>query len=135
MYWRISSFPELGHLSDSERDQLLGSTIGRGLMVKLALSCVLRGLLAGLLVTGVVVTWTAGASSPPSGILAVILSPICVALLSLGLYQFSLIRIRGQLRIYLHQQRQLGKPIPVCLKCGYAVDEQAGRCPECGATL
>ena len=61
--------------------------------------------------------------------------PAAIALMfgALICYQFQIISIRGQLRIYLEQAARRQK-LPLCLNCGYNVAGlQSDRCPECGA--
>lgn len=54
---------------------------------------------------------------------------------TVAFYQFSLIRIRGQLRIDLERRMRSGEKLPVCIRCGYAISDRVERCPECGAAV
>lgn len=90
-------------------------------------------MIVAIITMGLFVTNSIGVNPPPMQGYQLILPPILGAITSLGLFQFTIIRIRGQLRIYLHQQRKQGVSVPVCLKCGYAVAEGQDNCPECGA--
>lgn len=133
MYWRVSSLPELQHLSDDQRHQLLKERLGRGYSARLALRCLLRGLCFGLLAAFVVMLVAVGVSAVPNAYTEVVIVVVSISITTLGLYQFNLIRIRGQLRIYLLAQREQGVRLPVCVNCGYAVQDGQASCPECGA--
>ena len=63
------------------------------------------------------------------------LLPFLTVMFTALFYQYALIRIRGQLRMYLEEIRGLGVELPICLNCGYAADQSLGSCPECGAQL
>jgi hypothetical protein len=137
MYWRLDSLPELQHLSDAQRKTLLRTKAGRRFSAKLFLGCLLRGFGAMGVACLVLITILAqaqhGTASSPSPywlLLGVMVWPITTA----GLYQFCLIRIRGQIRMYLLEQRSLGIQLPVCVRCGYAFVQQVDQCPECGAS-
>lgn len=135
MYWRVSSLPELQHISDDQRHQLLKERLGRGYSARLALRCLLRGLCFGLLAAFVVMLVAVGVSAIPNAYTEVVIVVVSISIATLGLYQFNLIRIRirGQLRIYLQAQREQGVRLPVCVNCGYAARDQQVTCPECGA--
>ena len=132
MYWRIHGFPELQHLGDAERDQLLRSHLRRGLEIRLALSSLLRGLCLSFLLGFAILALSSGFKGSGRSIAYLLIYPLLWAVFSVGFYQFNLIRIRGQLRIYLIEQRQQGVRVPVCVKCGYAVHQGQRACPECG---
>lgn len=55
--------------------------------------------------------------------------------LSVAVYQWSFLRIRAQLRLFL-KEHYLGRKLPLCLGCGYNLEGvDAQRCPECGASI
>ena len=126
MYWRIGSFPELQHLSDGERAELLDVCVGwRG-----ATRNVVRSL-AGGMILGVV---AAGASAALAGNALFVASAFIIAWAvgTILAYQVYLIRFRGQLIIYLEQAAKT-KRLPLCLNCGYNLTGlRDDRCPECG---
>ena len=69
-----------------------------------------------------------------AGLRAEMVAPLLWVVSGLVWYQCSLIRIRGQLLIYLENAARRER-LPMCLKCGYDLTGLAGtRCPECGMT-
>lgn len=135
MYWRISRFPELQHLSEEERRALLRERVGRGFTARLALSCVSRGLFLGLLIALAILIATATVSPTSPSYLVPLVVVFAWLSASLCLYQFFMIRIRGQLRGYFQEEQLKGRRSPVCLSCGYAVHQSQTACPECGRAV
>lgn len=125
MYWRISSFPELDHLADADRRALIREHAGWKLTIKMIGRSLLGGtamMVIGCAIVGNVYLWQ----------LAALLSPFFFALGSVMAYQYSLIRIRGQLIMFLEEARRHER-LPMCLRCGYNLQGISGsRCPECG---
>lgn len=132
MYWRIRSFQELEHLSESERDRLLRDVVGWRFTLRLWIRSLVEGLLAGGLLRILLYEFLRSVlSSAYQFWLPLLMMPVCVV----GVYQWHLIRIRGQLRIYLEQVAR-SQPLPMCLNCGYNLHGLPGpRCPECGARI
>lgn len=53
---------------------------------------------------------------------------------SVGLYLFCMVRVRGQIRIALLEHLKEDGALPVCLRCGYGFESAVpSSCPECGA--
>jgi uncharacterized paraquat-inducible protein A len=85
------------------------------------------GLLAGSLLA--IVLGIARTSMGPALVFAA--APVGVVLV----YQCCLIRIRGQLRIYLERTGRTQR-LPMCLNCGYDHEGLTSDiCPECGMPL
>ena len=129
MNWHIGSFPELEHLSDSERKELLRQQVGLRVRLRMVVLVLAVGLLAGF--CGGIVT---------INLLPDALTALIVFLVSFGVgavleYQILLIRIRGQLIMYLERTAKKQR-LPMCLCCGYSLEGLPGDvCPECGKTI
>ena len=127
MYWRMSSFPELDHLSDAERCELLRRRVILRGQIKLILLSLLSGVCGGVFTAGLFASFFNG------GFLLGWL--VTAPLWSILVYQIYLIRIRGQLLLYL-QTAASRQRLPMCLRCGYNLEGvTSGRCPECGTTI
>lgn len=137
MYWRLNSLPELGHLSDEQRKSLLRDNVGKTLPTRLWLTSASRAIiLAVAFAFGIALILEAfQASSAMVNTGSIVCFFLFMPLFTCGLYQIMLIRIRGQLREYLLELSTLGIRLPVCVRCGYAIDDIAERCPECGARV
>ena len=132
MIWRLSSLPELQHLTQAQRVALIRSSIGPRFELRMWITSVIKGFaLSVLLIIVVSIALTATGAQPANSV-AMLLPLMLWPVFAVGLFQFSMIRIRGQIRLYLCDQRTLAVKPPVCLKCGYAVEDSAERCPECG---
>ena len=137
MYWRLESLPELEHFSDDERSQMLRRYTGKWFSMRLFLGCILRAFSIAFIVVVVAVPYIFKQTPLPSfapGSLIFALVPFVGLIISAGIYQYRLIQIRGQLRLYLEELKAQGQRLPVCIKCGYAISQQFNRCPECGTT-
>lgn len=136
MYWRISSFPELQHLSESDRARLIRQRCGLLFYVKLlgfSFAMAVVSLILLFIAFGVVEQVLLGGSLILPDWWYLVFLPTTLFLLVLGWYLYVITRIRGQLRLYLMEHRGKGMDIPMCLNCGYAVAVGQVRCPECGA--
>lgn len=123
------------HFSEAERDALLLSAIGKFYECRMWLDSVLKGLVLSVL-PGMLIFGVAEASNITNGFLyAGLVVSLFWAGLSLTVYQFTVYRIREQIRAYIQEQRNLGEKPPVCLACGYVIEASATRCPECGAVV
>ena len=126
MYWTITSFPELYHLSETDRRELLRRYGARRAMLWIGIRSLVFGLYAAIISAGVV---AAAGLRPIVAFLLVF--PIWVVLI----YQMQIIWIRGHMRIYLEETARSQK-LPLCLNCGYSTQGLTReRCPECGAPL
>ena len=132
MIWRLASLPELQHLTHAQRVALIRSNIGKRFELQMWISSAVKGFALTFFMFVIAANVVNAISTWPTGnyesLLAFLVWPVC----SIGFFQFSMTRIRGQIRMYLRDQRTLGVKPPVCLKCGYAVEDSADRCPECG---
>lgn len=129
MYWRIRSFPELDHLPESVRDELVRTHLRTWQVVRLIVQCILLGavfasfavlFMALMLRLDTLLLWA---------------WPVVAVFFSALIYQFRLIRIRGQLLMYLEQAAKRER-LPMCLGCGYNLrGMMSDRCPECGMRI
>ncbi len=128
MYWRISSFPELDHLSADERQLLLRRHAGRRWTVKIIAFAMMAGFVLSLAAMGIL-----------AAVQPVPLAPYLIGCTFLAgsviTYQVSMMIIRAQLRSVLADTARRER-LPMCLKCGYNLKGIAStRCPECGYHL
>jgi len=131
MFWRIESFPELSHLAPADRKRLVQSSVGRLFQVALLLNCTVVGGVLGTLSGLLIASMLGIAGTTMAVVLALVAAPVGMVLM----FQLNLIRMRGELRIYLEQVAQTQR-LPMCLNCGY--DHQgltSDVCPECGKPL
>jgi hypothetical protein len=125
MHWRVDSFVELEHLDEDERKRVVRAALGNWSGPLILIRAVVLGLIPTAMLTAVGVC---------AGLRAELVAPLLWVVLGLIWYQCSLIRIRGQLLIYLENAAR-HKRLPMCLKCGYELTGLAGtKCPECGMT-
>jgi hypothetical protein len=130
MFWRISSFPELEHLSDENRREILHKARAGWRVAWLIIASAIAG--AGVSSCLVGTLLATNSIAPTFGVVAFASLWFFSAA---ALYQIDLIRIRGQLRIYLEKAAQ-SQQLPLCLNCGYDITGLTGRrCPECGKEL
>ena len=125
MHWRVGTFVELEHLSDEDRHRLLKECAGPRTIGMMIVRSVFFGLVCGLFAAALF-----GRRLPPE--MAAGLFGLGTVLGALAVYQLQIIRIHGQLRIFLgHMARN--EPLPMCLRCGYSLEGLSpDRCPECG---
>jgi hypothetical protein len=132
LYWRLSSLPELGHLTPDQRRRLIRRHVGRWWPRMLARSLALGFIGAVLLVfmLGMV-----GALADATGPLFVGgFCTLCTAA-SVFLYQIQMRAIRVDLHRFLKRAFHDGG-LPVCLCCGYDLRGiERPTCPECGASV
>ena len=122
IHWTIGGFPEFENIPRQARRAMIRRVVGMDTYITL----IGHGLLVGglLAVCGMMIT--AGQMPWP-----ILLTTFLVG--GFGMYQYGLLRIRGQLRIALHDGF-VGERLPICLQCGYDLEQGMGeRCPECGA--
>jgi len=136
MHWRISSFPELEHLSDAERLQILRRHVGWWFYVKAIFISIIQGLAVGIVLSFPlnICAYYLGASNKTFEIIGFVTS---LAIISgiIGSYQYFINRVRGQLRMYLEKAAK-EQPLPLCMNCGYNIEgAKESRCPECGVKI
>jgi hypothetical protein len=127
MYWSIRSFPELQHLSESDRETLMRQCKCGRAVWNIACSSVIWGFLFG---------YNFSDFSLPSPWLGSATSFVLFGLLGDGFYyQFLLRQIRRHLREYLRDAARRQR-LPMCLNCGYSTNGLVtNTCPECGAGI
>jgi hypothetical protein len=128
MWFRLSSLPQLQHLSPEQRKVLLAQ-VGAGKIVRgIIFRAVAMGVLAGLVASSIV-----GSMTNRSDLLSALGFVVGAAVVGFAVYGWLLIRVHGQLIQYFAQIRKEQR-LPVCIKCGYDLEgSQAKTCPECGA--
>lgn len=130
MNWRIESFTELEHLAPEDRKRLVRQCLG-GLGF-------LRVMSSPVFVGGVIGFWGGMLLATVVGMPRPWLDTLVVASMlggALAGYQFTLIRIRSALRMYLEKAAKT-KRLPMCLGCGYNLEGLHGKtCPECGQAV
>jgi hypothetical protein len=121
MYWSIASFPELQHLEETDRRKILTNSGSRRILIRMVWLSITVGAILSVISMQIMglLTW-----------------PILLAAFLFwapAVYQFQIILVRGQLRLYLERAARRQK-LPLCLNCGYNIEGlQSERCPECGA--
>lgn len=135
MIWRLSSLPELQHLTQAQRVALIRSSIGKRFEFQMWVNSAVKGFALSFFLFFLVIIALNATGIRPSGSYEALLAFLLWPVFTVGVFQFGMYRIRGQIRLYLHDQRTLGVKPPVCLKCGYAVEDTSNRCPECGAAV
>jgi len=130
MFWDISSFPELRHLPEEARKRLVRACIPRAVTTTLMARCVVFGAFLGALSAKAVVMWLRLRDADAMWAIG------AAALLGIiGMYQWHLTRIRGQLIAYLEEVARHQR-LPMCLACGYNLEGLTSAfCPECGSRL
>lgn len=133
LYWRLSSLPELAHLRESDRRELLHRHLPRGTWRSIISSMVGLGFVAAI-VTTVTLSGLRRNGQPmvePMG--AVTLFLIAFTLVAAITYQFRILQIRSQLRRFLKDAFK-GERLPMCIECGYDMHGTSqDHCPECGS--
>jgi predicted RNA-binding Zn-ribbon protein involved in translation (DUF1610 family) len=130
MYWRIQSFPELEHLPPEAREQMVQRSMGWANSLRLLLWVAFIAGLWTLIIGGLAgLLFLPRRGLPPWWYLGL------WAFFAVASYQYRLIRIRGQLIMFLEKTAR-HKPLPMCLRCGYDLKGlTASRCPECGQRI
>jgi hypothetical protein len=127
--WRIGSFPELEHLSESDRNRLLQRVLGKGWIAYTITRASTVGIVAGL---PMVVLIGGGRRVDAIALATAIACAACVAAIY---YWCWVVRTRGQLRIYFERVART-ESLPMCLNCGYNLAGIQGQvCPECGRQI
>ena len=137
MYWTLSSLPELQHLTDAERKQVIAQSLGWKTRTFLIAKCIAVGMLTAI-VCAILLNLAMDATKTPVDIVNqvnLISLPICCLAGCIGSYQVWILRFRRQLRRYLQERREAGEDVPVCFKCGYAIAHGISQCPECGEAV
>ena len=130
MRWLITSFTELEHLEPEDRERLGRQGFGMGHLVRIIGTCFFVGGCTGYWVSLLFVHVVGMRGLWASGFIGAAILAGAVLL-----YQFELIRIRGQLLIYL-EKIEKQRRLPMCLVCGYNLEGLTGdACPECGQSL
>ena len=132
MHWRIGTFVEFEHLSDEDRDRLLKACGGRRMISVMVVRSVFFGIVFGV-VCGMLAGALFGRRLPTE--MAAGLQGLATVLGAVVVYQLQIIRIHGQLRIFLGRMARK-EPLPMCLRCGYSLEGLSpDRCPECGLSI
>ena len=134
MWLRLSSLPELQHLTEKQRAELFQKIGVKKIMVRIIIGSVLIGGIMGVVTTsivnGLLITPT------PESIYEswqILLTSVCG--FSLVVYIVLIVMIRGQLVSFLSDVRKKQR-LPMCHKCGYNLEgAQGNSCPECGALI
>ena len=130
MYFRLTSLPELQHLTPRERRKLIRASVGSSIVYRIAAKSFGLGLILGIvgmnLIHGL---WLR--NSFPGWITQLLITAVATVLI----YCTSLIRIRGGVLMYLEQYGKDSR-LPMCLNCGYSLEGIASEtCPECGGRI
>ena len=126
--WKISSIPELEHLTPEQRRRAIGSASRRLQRLRMVTSPVVMGALIGT-IAGLKCYHYAGRDL---AICAAIVSALFAAAV---LYQYQIARIRISLRAQI-KDSLAGERLPACLRCHYDLrGTTESRCPECGAPV
>lgn len=130
MFWRIESFPEMQHLSSEDRKRLVRDCAPRRYLFGMIMESLLWG--------GGYVAAVSGGVTYCMGMPDVLIGGASWGGFVLGaalVYQFKLIRLRGQMRIHLEKLARQQR-LPMCLNCGYDHEGLVSdTCPECGMRL
>lgn len=135
MYWRLSQIPELQHLSDRERKQLFRMHIKWFTRFWLVVRAMAGGFVLAMPITLLLHLLIKNLVSDQATQVLFYVFPMLLIAGTLLVYQFFMIRIRAEMRIYLQEAKRSGEKLPVCVKCGYAIHGTSRTCPECGAAV
>ena len=116
---------------------MMRSGVGRMSKVRIWVMCCLRGTFVAWVITFIIslILQYQPSTQPIANWTFATVFPVLLCLFMALFYQLFLIQTRGQLRLYLKQRKQAGDELPVCLRCGYAIESKVSACPECGAAL
>ena len=130
MYFRLTSMPELEHLTPSQRRALIRRCVGAWIvwwMIAKSIGLgIFLGIIAGILVQSVL---------QPGDALVATTFLAGSAFFSFLAYLVSLVRIRGSMLIWLERHGRESE-LPMCLGCGYDLEGAVSdTCRECGARI
>jgi len=129
--WRLSSMPELSHLSEPDRRALLRRAVNLDARVRM----VVQPLFLSLVIAGMTSAAVHVVLNRRYPEVTIFLFGTTWPVLFVVLYQFLLLRIRVHVRLEVMRGFE-GRQLPVCLKCGYDLKGLAeSKCPECGARI
>ena len=130
MYWRLTSMPELQHLTPDQRRTLIRRCLGKWIMWQIIGNSIALGALFGTLPGAVIAN-----ASPLGDSFALTVSLTVSIFLACLAYWVRLVRIRGSMLTWLKRYGR-DHPLPICLGCGYDLEGAASpTCPECGARI
>jgi len=126
--WKISSIPELEHLTPRQRRQAIRDATRGGRRLGMAGFSLVMGLLMG---------GCAGQFSYDHvGLnLSIWIALVTAVLAAAVFHQYQIARIRISVRIQI-KEGLAGERLPACLRCHYDLrGTTVSRCPECGAPI
>ncbi len=127
-FWTFRSLPELNHLTDEQKQQVIHRAVTGKARRALAYKVMVAAVFFGGISATVFIDWAGVAM----GSLSAMLFGTCVAALT---FQVEMWDIRLALRLFLFEHFR-GEKLPVCLRCGYDLTgNETDRCPECGANI
>ena len=130
MYFRLTSLPELRHLTLSERHGLIRASAGSSIICRILAKSL--GFGVGLGIVGMILIHTLWLRDRFPEWITLLLASTAFTFLVYCLY---LIRVRGGVLLYLEEYRKANR-LPMCLNCGYNLKGVASEtCPECGTRI
>ncbi len=127
-FWTFRSLPELNHLTEEQKQQVIRSAVTGKVRRALAFKVVAAGVFFGGISAAVFANWAAVAM----GAVAAVLFGAFIGALT---FQVEMTDIRLTLRRFLFEHFR-GEKLPVCFRCGYNLTgNPTDRCPECGANV
>ena len=130
MYFRLTSLPELRHLTLSERRELIRTSIGSSITRSIFPRSLGFGIMFGIVEMALIhASWLR--DQFPAWFTLFLTSTVSTFVI----YWIYLVRIRGGVLLYVEAQRKSHR-LPMCLECGYNLEGVANStCPECGAHI